>query len=222
MAHLHTLALNQLRYGELSLDEERAARAHLDGCAHCSTRLARQEQQRHAFELAPVPEAIRAAARQPAPLVQRLWGWLGGWRPMALSALAIALALLVVLPRMSDPDTTRLKGAPTVEVLVEGHGLLSPGARLHSGDRVQLRVAPGAWRHAWVGDASGLLGQFEAEIGRATLAPFSLVLDSAKSDERVAVVLSEAEIDRGTAQRAIQGARIPGVSVAWITLPRGS
>ena len=220
MDHLSTLTLHRLRYGELDLDEERAAQAHLDDCERCASLLQRQQAARQEFELKPVPAAIIEAAR-PRPAWRRA---VGSWQP-ALALAAAALLVVLGLPRFfeagPEADEIRYRGLAEVEVLVEGSGLLEPGQTLVAGDRVQLRIGPGPWRHAWVGDGETVLEDFALDAGRATLAPFSLTLDDSQEDEEIVVVLAERSLDRGTLKRAMAGGRIDGVTVVRRTLPRG-
>ena len=86
MSHLSTLKLHALRYGELSGEEEAEARAHLDTCEKCASRLSAQENHRAAFELRPVPEAIR---NPPAEVIRPRFG---RWIPMVALAAASTLS----------------------------------------------------------------------------------------------------------------------------------
>ena len=206
MDHVSTLTLHQLRYGELSLDREREVRGHLDDCARCAGLLAQQEAQRHEFELLPVPESIRRASRP--SLGRRLAAALNSWQG-GLAVAATAL-LAFVLAGQGDPGSTsdatrsrdatgqvdiRYKNAGTVDVLVDGKGRLEAGQTLSAGDRVQLEVAPGEWRHAWATDGKAFWAPFALTAGKATLSPFGLTLDDSTGDEIVIIVLSVERLD---------------------------
>ena len=80
MRHPSTLTLHRLRYGELDEPESAALRAHLKDCEACAARLRAQENHRAAFELAPVPPAIRAATAAAPRRSWRWLAWLAPWR----------------------------------------------------------------------------------------------------------------------------------------------
>lgn len=216
-SHPNTLVLHQYRYGELSRDRAREVRAHLDDCPRCSALLAQQQASRREFELLPVPAAIRDAAR-PRPWWRRLLD-----APALPAGLVLATAGLLAVVVLPDPDVDpelpappqaeeiRTKGSGGVDILVEGAGVLGEGQELRAGDRVQLRVPAGPYRHAWAGDGEGLLLQFPLREGEASLTPFSLRLDESTGDEVVFLVLSVEELSKAEAARAIRG-ELPATS----------
>lgn len=217
MSHPNTLILHQFRYGELSRDRAQEVRAHLDDCPRCAALVSQQQASRREFELLPVPDAVRAAARQ------RPW-----WRrlldapalPAGLALAAAALLAVVVLPggpgdpELPEPpraEEIRTKGSSDIDILVEGSGVLGEGQALRAGDRVQLRVPAGPWRHAWAGDGEGLLLPFRLREGEASLTPFSFRLNDSDGDEVVFLVLSLEQLSKEQAARAIRG-ELPATS----------
>jgi hypothetical protein len=221
MVELNTLLLHRLRYGELSTDEEKAVRAAIAADPVWSERLRQQEAFRHQFELTPVPGAIREAARTRS-FFEQAQDWLASWRGGAVvgGLAAMALALFVITgPFAEQPEYIGYKSGG-IEVLVEGQGQLEPGEFVHPGDRIQVRTPPGPWAHAWVGDGTEMVADFELEPGRAVLAPFSLEIDSAPGDELLVLVVSESYIDRATAEKAADGHRFDGVKVYVQILPK--
>ncbi len=207
MSHLSTLTLHQLRYGELSPEEHRPVKAHLADCERCRARLQAQENNRAAFELAPVPEAIRAAAKPR----RRGWRWAGLLVP-ALAAAAVALlAPTAGLDQLgSDASleagerTKGLERSARLQVWLEERGegrLLVPGATVSAGDRVQLKYRAA---RGWV-TLAGVDGRGEVEVYRALevpagadgwqTAPFSLTLDDAPGHQDFYAVFTERRPD---------------------------
>ncbi len=227
-AHLSTLVLNQLRYGELEPDAARAARAHLDACARCSARLRAQEQHRAAFELAPVPHAIRKAAA-PRPFHIR-----GRWLFAALALATAGLLATTVVPTLRevavDHDEVRTKGeVPDLEVWREtraGPVEVLPGQTVRSGDRIQIRYRKpsAAWVSLVGGSTSGELevyGSWEADRGSAgwQAAPFALQLDDAPHDERIALVFTPARLSEHALTAMVRrGAAPAGSEIRAVTL----
>ena len=205
--HLSTLTLHQFRYGELSSEQHREAQAHLEMCEHCAKRLRAQEQERQAFELRPVPEAIRNAKPAAAGWWRAFRRW---WGPVGL-AMAAAVALIIV----SLPPESREKGTPpdALEVWVdagEGPRPLRPNEALTEGDRVQLTYrADGSTQVAFAGrDHTGVV---ELYGGRPVPpgpgmrnAPFALALDDAPGPQEFFVILSDRPLDDATVIRAVQ------------------
>ncbi|MDP3499157.1 MAG: hypothetical protein Q8S33_02440 [Myxococcales bacterium] len=140
--HLSPLALDELAAG----DPNDAAKAHLDGCASCRAKL----------------DAVRAAALQVSamPAFEQTFAALDTERPAvaplpkktrrlwpALVAVAVPLAAALVFLVMSPPeDDTRLKGAPTVELLVKDR----PVTTARPGETVTLAVGGAGNTHALV------------------------------------------------------------------------
>jgi len=187
MHHPSTLTLHRYRYGELAEPESAALRSHLEGCAACEGRLRAQENHRAAFELAPVPAAIREAAAPPAP--RRRWGWLALLAPV-MAALMVAVLPLTGAERV-DPaqpaGDTRTKGADAdMEVWLKGAGQLLDGDVVRPGDQVQFRyrLTEGDGWVTFAGeDASGHVEVYKSLPAQGEKgwqrAPFALTLDEA-------------------------------------------
>jgi hypothetical protein len=203
--HLSTLLLHQLRYGELEPTAMQAARAHVDGCPRCRSRLSAQQANRSAFEVRPMPAALRDL---PSPSIWRRLVRFLQTDALAVPGLAVAAALLllVVAAPQSDehdplgPDVVRSKGSTEVELIREGEGVMEAGASVQAGDRIQVRVPAGPYSEAWVGDSEQVLGHFELQPEKATLAPFALTIDDEPGAESLTVILSEAPLARSEAE----------------------
>lgn len=225
-AHLSTLTLHQLRYGELEADEEQAAHAHLEACPDCRARHGQQVAFRQAFEASPPPitlpetpvRDLRAAAPAAPGLWERMRSWLR-WAPAPALALAAAAVLVVSLP--GDPDPTeRTKGADDVVLVVQGQGILDPGEAIQPGDRLQIRVPAGPWHEAWVGDGEQLIGSFDLDPEHATISPFALDVDGEPGDEELVIILTEEPLGEDGAAAAMRGRRMDGVLVRRLTLDK--
>jgi len=229
MRHLSTLHLHQLRYGELPPDREPAARRHLADCPQCAGRLAVQERERRAFEVLPVPVALRP----PAP--KRSRGWLFGLIG-TLAAVAAAAALTIAAPGIFGPETdgpsVRVKGAASagLEVWVErtdGTRPWRPGEVLRAGDRVQLVVAPEGAATITVGgrDGTGVVEVYGSyrpdDPRRPSPAPFSLTLDAAPGPQEFFAVRAAHALSDDEVKLAVSGDVPPrGVTVATIAIPK--
>ncbi len=225
--HLSTLALHQLRYGELEGEAEAAARRHLDSCPTCNQRFAAQQAFRAAFELKAPPIAL------PEPAGPSLWerarGWLR-WAPAPALALAAALVLFVQLDGAQPSggvdgdspagDQVRLKGQADIQVIVEDRGALDPGERIVAGDRIQLRIPQGPWQEAWVGDGEALIGHFALDKDGPSLSPFALTVDGEAGDEELVVLLAEEPLGEDAALAAMQGRRMKGVELRRLHLQK--
>ena len=216
--HLSTLTLNQLRYGELDPEAERAVREHLDDCAHCRARLHAQEANRRAFVLEPVPEALR----RPAAHRKRLWVW-------TAPLLALAAGLLVVpqllappvdgpqpLPQTDQP-TERPKGTGLLlEAWVEteeGPRLLSDNAFIAPGDIVQLKYDAQSFEYVSFGGVDGegkaeTYGSYSTENGIQT-APFALNMDRTPGEQRFYALFTRARPSDGQLLQAIASETAP-------------
>jgi hypothetical protein len=230
MNHISTLDLHRLRYGELDRARTTELRSHMDGCPSCLARLQAQQAMRAEFEVLPVPEALKGRKRS-----QGVPSWVWALLPGVTVA---ALALFVLVPTVPDLDgggedgplveDVRYKSAGKVEVILEGAGVVDPKAQtFHTGDRIQVRVAPGPWKHAWIADGSAvtgaaggaeILGTFEVEAGKATLAPFSLVVDGEPGPVRLVVVMARTPLKSDEIQRILGGEQMAGVSTASVEL----
>lgn len=219
-AHLSTLKLHQLRYGELSGEALATARAHLDSCNRCSGRLAAQENHRAAFELAPVPQGIRDL-EAPRPSAPRWLQWVAG-------PLLAAAAVLMAVPSadLGDPaipsltEEVRPKGVDRhLEVWVEertGPRPVGDGEVVHPGNRLQLRyrrpTAP--WVTLAGTDATGTVevyGTWRTDVGTSAwqTAPFALVLDDTVGPQRFHAVFSPERPDPADVSSMIEAGAVP-------------
>ncbi|HVK63758.1 MAG TPA: zf-HC2 domain-containing protein [Polyangium sp.] len=135
---LSDLRLDRLVARELDAADERETRAHLEGCARCTARLATIEADRAAFLADPPPlPAVRPVAKVPR---------LARWAPR-VAAMVVAAAALVLWfrarPAGEDPDdpATRIKGHPRVGFYVKRGAAVTPGAAgevVYPGDLLQF------------------------------------------------------------------------------------
>lgn len=196
MQHLSTLTLNQLRYGELDASQSAAARAHLDACERCASRLRSQQANRAAFELEPVPAAVRALRPSPPR-----WRWIFA---ALIPAFAAALVLFAVSapPELAQQDDTRFKGATVVlEAWLDtpqGPKLLEDGDVVAPGDVLQLRfdAGPMPWVTFAGRDSTGAVEIYASlpsrdESGGIQRAPFGLTLDETPGLQRFYALFTE-------------------------------
>ncbi|TNE92281.1 MAG: hypothetical protein EP330_02135 [Deltaproteobacteria bacterium] len=223
MSHLSTLKLHALRYGELEPAEEAEAKAHLETCDRCRGRLTAQENHRAAFELRPVPEAIREAKGE---VIRPQFG-VRRWLPaVALAAVAV-LALQLGGP--VEPDT-RTKGTAVAEAWLDDGGdghALAPGEVVHQGDRIQLRFKRPPLPQVTLAGVDGtgaveIYGRWtaEGEAERWQTAPFSLRLDDTPGDIQVALIFSGDELSDRAVKQAVTGSPPKGVQVRRLLLDK--
>ena len=218
--HLSTLALHQLRYGELDEPEERAARAHLETCEHCAALLAQQENHRQEFVLQPVPDAIRELAEPERVPFWKRWTLVG---PM----LALAAMLLLVPTFLTDePEIVEPSDDP--ELLAKGNGILleawlqtddgpmvlAQDALLAAGDRVQLKFASQGRPFVSFGgvDGSGeaeVYGTFAVDGDGIQDAPFALTLDKTPGRQRFLALFTYQRPSEGQVKQAILSGKAP-------------
>jgi hypothetical protein len=135
--------LDRLHSGELVREEAQATEKHVAGCADCGARMA---ERRAGFDGLPGVDPrvmlgrIRTGLDRPAPLPERLLGWVR--RAMApLAVLTTAALAFVIVSRQDDvqPPMTRTKGALALHVFrltgdhaeeVISGGTFAPGDRL--------------------------------------------------------------------------------------------
>lgn len=224
--HLSTLALHRMRNGELSTEETARARAHLAECPRCSAVLRNQENHRAAFELQPVPEAIRAASRS-APAASRPWSRWVAW------GLALAAAALVtVLVSRAPDDGVRTKGDDAVfEVWVDtpaGPAAVADHQEFSAGDRIQARFRrPSApWVTLAGVDARGgveIYGTWAADMDSPDwqAAPFALELDDEPGDLSLWLVFTPTRPAEAAVKGIAAGGAVPrGAEVRTLTLEK--
>jgi hypothetical protein len=214
MSHLSTLLLNQLRYGELDAAQEALAKAHLQECAKCASRLQAQESNRSAFVVEPLPPAIREAAAPKAANDTKSWHW---------ALLAVAAMLLVGFPILFNTPTTgadelvpmeRTKGK---HILLEawldtqdGPVLLDPDDRISPGDVLQLKFSTLDRPYVSFGgvDGAGLIeiyGTVQAgEDMQIHRAPFALQMDQTPGEQRFYALFTQAPPAESTVREAIR------------------
>ncbi|RMG19889.1 MAG: DUF4384 domain-containing protein [Deltaproteobacteria bacterium] len=151
--HPGELDLTRLHIGELSPEEARRLRAHLETCAACQEQLAkaRRVYERFPREIpyerfaAGVERAVRAAdARRPRR--RRLL-------PAATVLAAAAAGLLLVLNLGRIAPTHRVKGGAEVDLYVGGDGHTRTAATremLAPGERIRIQYKPGEWSYLTV------------------------------------------------------------------------
>ena len=216
--HLSSLKLNQLRYGELDPEAERAAREHIASCPLCSERLQAQETNRQAFVLQPVPEALR----RPAPRKARPLMW-------AAPLLALAAALLVVprlmsqpgdappvIPQVEEPTERPKGGGLLLEAWVEtdeGPRLLRDNALIAPGDVIQLKYDAQSFDYVSFGGVDGeghaeTYGSYSTENGIQT-APFALNIDRTPGEQRFYALFTQNQPSDGQVRDSIASERAP-------------
>lgn len=234
MAHLSTLKLHQLRYGELTPADESEARAHLSSCERCASRMQAQEAHRAAFVLEPVPQALRTP---PSP------GFFERFRLYFIGGGALVFAILlasVFAPGAPNPvaDATpdeRIKdpsGLLAFEVRRDsaaGPELLSEGASLSEGDVVQFRYHPASFRYVTF---AGVDGSGSVEVYRTVRAPedgtngllrapFALTLDGTPGRQQFFAVFTKTQPSNELTQKIVAGeATVPDGTLRKITLQK--
>jgi hypothetical protein len=174
--HLSALALDELAVGDLN----DAAAAHLEGCDGCRARL--RQVKEAALHVTSMPDfertldALELVRPLKSPPSQKRRKFL------ALTALAVSLAaaviVLVLVPRRDD---TRLKGTPTVELLLNDRPVTSG----RPGDTLTLAVGGAGHTHAVVVavDANGAVSRlWPVEERAGAIAPGARVLLSPSFD----------------------------------------
>jgi hypothetical protein len=210
-----------------------ALRDHVEGCARCQAYLASLD----ALATPPVPRVDRAALRADASSerpARKLAGKRAWHLPLAgIAALAAGAALMLRAARDQPHSPDRyvgIKGTPAVQVLVhrgtDTH-VWDGRAKVRPGDALALRVAceglgrvavaaPGAdgWSRLTAAECTEQTEQGEA-------LPFTLRVDDAPGDERLAVVMSQAPLDDAALKRAIEeGRRGADVWVVSFVMPK--
>jgi hypothetical protein len=204
----------QGRTGDASLE------AHVAGCERCSAYLASLDGLAQSSAALPVLSALPAKRAARRPWVMPVAG------ALALAA-GVALALSVHLRGQPGQGYVGIKGTPAVQLLLhrdrdthlwDGH---SP---LHPGDALAVRVACEGLKRVVVATPgeSGWspLSSTACPAGDDPL-PFTLQVDSEPGDEKLAVVLSQDELDLDTLQKAIaETRRTADVWVSSFVMPK--
>jgi hypothetical protein len=181
-----------------------ALESHVAGCDRCRAYLASLDALVESSPVLPFPAPSKSKATRRQ------------WAVPVIGALALAAGLaLVVRGRQftTDGGYVGIKGTPAVQLLLhrdrdthvwDGH---SP---LHPGDALALRVACEGLKHVVVATpgASGWvrLSSTGCPVNGDPL-PFTLQVDEEPGEEKLAVVLSQDELDDDTLQKAIAETR---------------
>jgi len=220
--HLSTLVLHRLRYGELSEAERSEVHAHLKTCERCAAMLRAQENHRAAFELRPVPDAIRDLSRQPVP-ANAPWRW-RRWLAAGVALAAAALLAVLVVPDLGGvspgEDVVRIKGpARDFEAWLDtpqGPRPLGTDEILRAGDRIQVRFRRPT--QPWVSlagtDASGnieVYGTWTADMHTPDwqLAPFALELDDSPGDQELVLLMTPKRLPEVAVRAAVRSGEAP-------------
>lgn len=221
---LSDLQLDQLLLGELGVDDEAAAHAHLEGCPRCQTRRASlvEDQRRFAashpalpslaLPVAPSPPPEEGKLAEVIPLARRM-------RPVVATVVALAAGLaLFLLPGGEGGPEVQSKGRDFLSFFVKrGEALRewSPGQPLHPGDK--LRFVVDTRTDAYVAvlsrDAAGTfsvyypLAQRTAEVKGSlepTALPLATELDAVLGGERLLGVLCDQAVFLAELERAFR------------------
>ncbi|MBW1880296.1 MAG: zf-HC2 domain-containing protein [Deltaproteobacteria bacterium] len=232
--HLSTLVLHRLRYGELSKAERSEVRAHLKSCDRCAAMLRAQENHRAAFELRPVPEAIRELSGTPEP-ANAPWRW-RRWLAAGVALAAAVLLAVVVVPDLGGVETgmevVRAKGGSgNFEAWLDtpaGPRPMSEDEILHAGDRIQVRFRRPT--QPWVSlagiDASGnieVYGTWIADMDTPDwqLAPFALELDNSPGDQDLVLLMTPKRPPDAVVRAVVNtGEALPGAELRSLLLEK--
>jgi hypothetical protein len=206
-----TFALDVFAVSGRASDPELAA--HVDGCARCRTYLASLD----------ALEASAPPLRLPTAPPRRRW------LPPAAFALALAagIALFVATRAPTRDDYVGVKGTPAIQLLVHRERttrIWDGRTPLRPGDTLALRVACEGMKHVAVAAPAptewAALSRAACVDGDAPL-PFTLRVDDAPGDEKLAVVLSRDELGDDALREVIaQGRRTADVWVVSFVLPK--
>jgi hypothetical protein len=205
--------------GELGGEEKSAFEAHVSTCERCTQRLEELSQEKEAFRKDSPALVLRAMSgrRRAMP-----WPWLAG-----AVAMAAGVILFVRGRERGAGDYVGVKGTPGVQLLVhreEETHIWDGRSPVHPGDGLALRVACEGLGHVVVAAPEGARWQRLSDSAcpqTEDLLPFTLIVDSQPGDEKLAVVLSQDELDDKRLQKAIvEAERTKGVWVVDFLLPK--
>jgi hypothetical protein len=213
MSHLNDLVLDAYAAGETTP----SAQAHLAGCAQCSDRVARIEQERTEARAHPGFErTFRRVIATPEPLRSRAFQWLA-----IPTAAVLATVLAVVVFRMEPPRGAEWEQEKSGNI-VKGDAAKVSWVRIGSGpaegplrpgERIAFKLWSNARKYALLlaEDESGALipiwpaeGKRSGELGAENPSVLRPAFEVTPGDITVYAVLSNAPL---TAQQAVEVAR---------------
>ncbi|MDF3065456.1 MAG: hypothetical protein K0R38_1057 [Polyangiaceae bacterium] len=216
--HPSYLALDRAALGGLSSELSQ----HVSECDECRAYLETLAQAPPASGLI----AVRGELERRRTAQRRRW-----WAVAPLAAAALALLFVTARPGTStDAENAPyigVKGFPSVWVYVkrEAETKLWDGKRaFHPGDRVRLKLDPGAFRRVAVYSARGeappeLLFEGDVPPGQTSALPDAWELDAEPSAEKLFVVLSDEPVTPRWSEWK-DGKTAPGLAVLTFTLPK--
>jgi len=204
--------LEALSVGEAAPE---ATRLHVEGCPHCGGQLAALTSGREAFVRARPPELFlrqleRRATAAPRPGPRWLWPLLGACVPL--------LALLVLAPRLIEPNGVRTKG-DAFRVVVSRAGsapeLLGPDAQVRPGDALRFAYETAEAGHLLVLELDGRgaasvfypysgTGSAPLAAGQRDFLPSSVVLDDAPGPSSLFAIFSPRPIEAAPLLEALR------------------
>jgi hypothetical protein len=196
---------------------------HLLDCPRCQGYLGGLEALRRVARSAPPPAPASPVRRFRLPGGPRRNVW------PALAAIAVAAALVVVFraTRVTTGNYVESKGAPAVQVLVRRGGttrIWDGRTPMHPGDALALRVACEGLPHVAVASPAEREWRRLSDVacpGPGDPLPFTLIVDDQPGDEKLALVLSQTEINDTRLRRAIAEAQqTKDVWVVHLVLPK--
>jgi hypothetical protein len=202
---------------------------HVSVCARCQAYLASLDASARALSstMPTFETATQEGHAPPKGAPRNLGRMLGG----AFGAVALAATVgLFVLRSTYVPNAyIGAKGTPAVQILVvRNHEtrIWDERSKLRPGDALALRVACAGLLEVVVAsrEADGWTRLSDVECpGDGAALPFSLRVDDAPGEERLAIVLSERRLDDKTLEVALdEQRRAKGVWVALFVLPKES
>lgn len=208
-----------------------AVERHLSTCGRCRAYLAALDatvvQGGRLADRVALPTRDTPVRPSPARSSRRLARWT--WPAAATIALAAGVLLLVRARPATTAEYVGVKGTPAVQVLLHRGAdtrVWDGRAPLHPGDALALRVACENLEYVAVA-APGRAPATWTRLSDATCPPagealpFTLVVDAEPGDEKLAVVLSQSQLDDGVLRDAItRTERTADVWVVDFVLPK--